>query len=392
MAAVVLGGAIASLYAVRADSSEQTVAAAVSNTSPLFPSSFPIAVWLQNPDQTTKIESGYSTLARAAAAEGINTFLGLNDWPSAFGVDNSTSGQGAQFQAACNAGEHVVAGGNSSSNTAANSVASVEFIAALERQAGTGTSCSQYLAGYDWTDEPPACSNNVAAQVAAIHAEDPTRPTIDNMASWVSWGDSGCTSSADAAFAAPAITSSDDYHNTDAWNVTNAEGGCEGAQHVSTSPWADCSWLYGYQAAVQASLSGGKPTWVFLETGTDELGFSSQSGSSCNIVDEHLLERQRVQRDRPPGERERLGGHHQRSQRHRVVLPRRRPGAGHQRLGLHGRQRLGVERDLLEPPVHRRHGPGLRTRAAQRNAGRLHHAAEHVFDEEQRPPPVLLGR
>ena len=282
MAAVVLGGAIASLYAVRADSSEQTVAAAVSNTSPLFPSSFPIAVWLQNPDQTTKIESGYSTLARAAAAEGINTFLGLNDWPSAFGVDNSTSGQGAQFQAACNAGEHVVAGGNSSSNTAANSVASVEFIAALERQAGTGTSCSQYLAGYNWTDEPPACSNNVAAQVAAIHAEDPTRPTIDNMASWVSWGDSGCTSSADAAFAAPAITSSDDYHNTDAWNVTNAEGGCEGAQHVSTSPWADCSWLYGYQAAVQASLSGGKPTWVFLETGTDELGFSSQSGSSCN--------------------------------------------------------------------------------------------------------------
>ena len=241
-------------------------------------SHFPVAVWLQNPDQTTGIESGYSTLAHAAAAEGINTFLGLYDWPSAFAVDNSTGGQGAQFQAACNAGEHVIAGGNPSSNTAANSVASVEFIAALETQATTRTSCTQYLAGYDWTDEPPECSTNVIAQVAAIHAEDPTRPTVDNMASWVTWGDSGCTSTADAAFAAPAITSSDDYHDTDPWNVS----GCEGGEHVSTSPWADCSWLYGLQAAKQVSLSGGKPTWVFLETGTDELGFSSQSGSSCN--------------------------------------------------------------------------------------------------------------
>ena len=269
----VWSGAITSLPSTTGASLRSTVA-----TTSATASYFPVAVWLQNPDQTTEIESGYANLAHAAVAEGINTFLGLYDWPSAFAVDNSTGGQGAQFQAACNAGEHVIAGGNPSSNILANSVASVEFIAALETQASTRTSCSQYLAGYDWTDEPPECSTNVIAQVAAIHAEDPTRPTVDNMASWVSWGDSGCTSTADAAFAAPAITSSDDYHNTDAWNVS----GCEGAQHVSTSPWADCSWLYGLQAAVQASLSGGKPTWVYLETGTDELGFSSQSGSSCN--------------------------------------------------------------------------------------------------------------
>ena len=243
-------------------------------------SHFPIAVWLQNPDQTTQIESGYSSLGSAAAAEGINTFLGLYDWPSAFGMDTSSGGQGAQFQAACNAGENVIAGGDPSSNTSAESVASVDKIAAGETQAGTGTPCTKYLVGYNWDDEPAECSTNVAAQVAAIHAEDPTRPTVDNMASWVTWDASGCDSTANAAFAAPSYPSSDDYHNTDAWNTDN----CEAAAHVSTSPWADCSWLYGYQGAVQTSLAGGKPTWEYIETGTDELGFSSQNGSSCNTT------------------------------------------------------------------------------------------------------------
>jgi hypothetical protein len=96
-------------------------------------------------------------------------------------VDNSTGGQGAQFQAACNAGEYVIAGGDPSSNTSVESVASVEKIAAAETQAGTGTSCTNYLVGYDWDDEPAACSTNVAAQVAAVRADDPTRPT------WTTW-------------------------------------------------------------------------------------------------------------------------------------------------------------------------------------------------------------
>jgi len=195
-------------------------------------------------------------------------------------VDNSTGGQGVQFQAACNAGEYVIAGGDPSSNTSAGSVASVDKIASDETQAGTGTSCSNYLAGYDWDDEPDPCSTNVASQVATIEAEDPTRPTVDNMASWVTWGYSGCDSTADAAFAAPSYPSSDDYHNTDPWNIVN----CEAAAHVSVSPWADCSWLYGYQGAIETSLAGGKPTWEYIETGTDELGFSSQAGSTCNTT------------------------------------------------------------------------------------------------------------
>ena len=100
------------------------------------------------------------------------------------------------------------------------------------------------------------------------------------MASWVTWGDSGCDSTADENFSAPSFLSSDDYHNTDPWNV----GSCTAAAHVSTSSWADCSWLYGYQGAVQVSGAGGKPTWEFLESGTDELGFSSSNGSTCNTT------------------------------------------------------------------------------------------------------------
>ncbi len=246
------------------------------SSSPIFP----IAVWLQDPADTTGFESGHSTLGAAAAAEGINTFLGLSDWPSAFGADANTHGSSGEFRAACNAGEYVIAGGDPSSNTSASSVASVEKIASDETQAGTGTSCSKYLAGYNWDDEPAECTTNVASQVAAIQAEDPTRATVDNMAGWVTWGSSGCASTADADFAAPSYPSSDDYHNTDPWNT----GSCEAAAHVSTSPWADCSWLYGYQGAIQTSLAGGKPTWEYIETGTDELGFSGQNGSTCSTT------------------------------------------------------------------------------------------------------------
>ena len=255
-------------------------ASAGSPSATPYGSIFPIGVWLQDPAQTTRFESGYSTLGAAAAGEGINTFLGFYDWPSAFGVDNSSGGQGAQLQGACNAGEYVIAGGDPSSNTSASSVASVDKIAAAETQAGTGASCSKFLAGYNWDDEPAECSTNVASQVATIQAEDPTRATVDNMAGWVTWGDSGCNSTANAAFAAPTYPSSDDYHNTDPWNTS----ACKGAAHVSTSPWADCSWLYGYQGAVQTSLAGGKPTWEYIETGTDELGFSSQNGSTCSTT------------------------------------------------------------------------------------------------------------
>jgi hypothetical protein len=242
-------------------------------------------VWLQEPENTTDIETGYSTLAAAAKSEGINTFLGLYNWPSTYGTDANTGGGSGEFQAACNSGEYVVAGGDPSSNTSAESVASVYHIASTETQAGTGTPCTNYLAGYNWDDEPDPCTENVASQVAAIDSDEAATPltslpTVDNMASWVTWGASGCAATADTAFATPTYPSSDDYHNTDPWNTAN----CKAAAHVASSPWADCSWLYGYQGAVQTSLGGGKPTWEFIETGTDELGFSGQNGSTCNTT------------------------------------------------------------------------------------------------------------
>ena len=277
---VMAASLVSASNAVNAAATNPAPTASLASSVAPFSSGFPIAVWLQNPAQTTQIESGYSTLGAAAAGEGINTFEGLYEWPSAFGHDGDTGGTTGEFQAACNAGEYVIAGGDPSSNTSASSVASVDKIAAAETQAGTGASCSKFLAGYNWSDEPAECSTNVASQVATIQAEDPTRATVDNMASWVTWGNSGCASTANAAFAAPTYPSSDDYHNTDPWNTN----GCKAAAHVSTSPWADCSWLYGYQGAVQTSLAGGKPTWEYIETGTDELGFSSQNGSTCSTT------------------------------------------------------------------------------------------------------------
>ena len=155
--AVALVASFASAYdALGASTTNRASLSSLTTTA--FSSHFPIAVWQQDPAQTTQIESGYPTLAAAAKAEGINTFLGLYNWPSAFGTDANTGGGSGEFQAACDAGEYVVAGGDPASNTSAESVASTEKVASDETQAGTGTSCTNYLAGYDWDDEPTECS------------------------------------------------------------------------------------------------------------------------------------------------------------------------------------------------------------------------------------------
>jgi hypothetical protein len=157
------------------------------------------------------------------------------------------------------------------------SIASVRAAAAHEKSSVTGKSCLRSLAGYTFGDEPSQCAVNVPADVAAMHAIDPTRMAYEGMASWVAGGFSGCPATANANFAGSDIPASDDYHDTDAYSA----GTCAAAHHVRTSPWADCSWLYGYQAAVQARLAGPKPTWVDFETGNDVFHYSELNSSSC---------------------------------------------------------------------------------------------------------------
>lgn len=258
--------------------------AGFSNGLPSSRTFFPIGIWEQYGASTSSssawgFDSHYPNLASAAAGMGINTFISENDWPDAYGTDADPSGPGF-LQAACNVGDYVIAGGDTD-NTAPDSVASVLAIANREKQQGTGISCSKYLAGYMIDDEPPECTTNVSAQVATVHGYDPTRIVMDGMAGgWLTWDQSGCDATADAAFAAPDLPASDDYHNTDPWNVSN----CEAAAHVTTSPWADCSWVYGYQQAIQDQLGRGKPTEAIIEAGNDVMGFAEQNGNNCSVT------------------------------------------------------------------------------------------------------------
>jgi hypothetical protein len=247
-----------------------TYYAGFANGIPASQSFFPIAVWDAEPSGNSctsawSFDCSYANAADTAAAEGINTFGGAygQSWPDGFGVDGDSDYSGP-FQAACNAGEYTFGGGDPSSNTAADSVASAIKVASNETQAGTGASCLKYLIGYDWDDEPP-CSTNVTSQVAAIHADDPTRETFDNQAgaSIQYSSNAGCRT----GLAAPDVTSSDLYEYTDAYGVV---------------PAAQAGAAYGAQIALQESLAPSKPTFGYVETGNDNLGFSSQNGSTCN--------------------------------------------------------------------------------------------------------------
>jgi hypothetical protein len=332
---------------------------------------FPIALWDQNAAGTNKTggwgySGNYSTLAKAAVGMGVNTFVDENNWPQAYASDNDPSGQGF-MQAACNAGEHVLAGGDpgaivwrgsgkiqeimagdgsrdargtftltvdghrtraipynasaakvSAAINAATGrrtvraasggplpgairltfasrpskpsvnfskvvdpagIASVQAIAHRERSSSAKVRCSKFLNGYVFGDEPNECAVNTRDDVRAMNAIDPARLAYEGMAQWVTWNASaGCAAKADANFAATNIPDSDDYHDTDPWST----GGCAHAADVRTSPAADCSWVYGYQAAVQSRLAPNKPTWEEFETGNDVLFYAEQNGSSCN--------------------------------------------------------------------------------------------------------------
>lgn len=330
---------------------------------------FPIAIWDQYTASATNtgpwgFDSHYKNLAAAASGMGVNTFVAESSWPDAYGTDIDPNGPGF-LQAACNAGDYVIAGGdpgaivwrgsgraqvvtagqgsndiagtfrlrvdghttrriaynataatvksainaavgagtvkaasggrlpaainltfarkptgrgvNYSRITDTDGVASVQEAASKEKASGTRTSCSKKLVGYMLGDEPNECTVKIPADVAAMHIVDPTRLAYEGMGAWVTWNFSSCSTTANANFRGTDIPASDDYHDTDAWNTKY----CTAATDVGISPWADCSWLYGYQAAIQTSLAGSKPTWEDFESGNDVFYFSEQNGSSC---------------------------------------------------------------------------------------------------------------
>jgi hypothetical protein len=234
-----------------------TYYASFANGVPSATTFFPIAVWDQDPGGGN-VPAPYTDQAQAFKAMGINTFIGISNWPSSFGKDD-----GSMAAAAAN-GEYIIAGGDPTSNTSPTSVASIQALLASD------PSAAPYFLGYQFDDEPN-CTLNLAAQVATIHAEGPGL-VYANEGAWTSAlpandiGSAQCLAQAEANLRAVAIASSDDYAETDPWH-----------SNVCIGP--DCVWVYGAEARNLRSIAApGEPVWEFIDSGTDFQGFSQQNG------------------------------------------------------------------------------------------------------------------
>ena len=242
---------------LRLTSPPQPSLAATTAPSVLPAGVFPIAVWDQSP-QGGDVPAPYTNQAQAFKAMGVNTFVGLYGWP-----ENATSDNG-EYAAATAAGMYVIAG---SPSTAVNDIIA---------------SNPSYFLGYQLGDEP-GCTVNVASQVAAANTADPSHLTYENEGAWVAdlpnndIGNASCLTQAEANLVAPSIVSYDDYALTDPWHDAQCEAGNPTSAGYPAND-LDCGYLYGQGTANAVALAGSKPVWTFVETGTDDLGLSSQNG------------------------------------------------------------------------------------------------------------------
>ncbi|MGH7237725.1 MAG: hypothetical protein ACREGF_04280, partial [Candidatus Saccharimonadales bacterium] len=239
-----------------------------SNGLPSSSSFFPIAVFDQYLARGD-VPAPNTNEAEQMASEGINVDAGIDNWPSAYGED--TSPDGPEFPAACANGIYFIGSHNvgTAASGAVNSGASV--LGAANSNSG-GASCAKYMVGYMLGDEQ-ACGTEVAAQVAASHALDPTRMGVSGLDGFFPTEPSA---SCIATMNASDINSGDVYEITNPWegSVCNVPGGA-----------SDCLWGYGAQTTNMVNAdTAGHPTWVDLDSGTDNLAFSSQNGSVCNTA------------------------------------------------------------------------------------------------------------
>jgi len=272
-AMMLAGGAAALTPAVAKGAS---VYAPWKNGPPQSPSFFPIAVWWQQP--TVVGHSGiYSTEAAAVAGEKMNTFLGIGaSWPEAFGSDD---GELEIIQA----NKLYTVGGiytPYNQNTSAQSVASVD---ALAKSIGATANVIGYNAG----DEPQCGSPDTMAEVpgviSGINSFDSTRPVFYNETAWMiappAWSTPTCLAQESAALRATSVGSFDLYPATDPWVPQVAIYQIAGSSDFLSRP-NDTLWMQGM--ATQALVHDGRanaPNWVFVESGSDNLGFSGANAA-----------------------------------------------------------------------------------------------------------------
>ena len=238
---------------------------------PQSPSFFPIVVWDQPPTRVLAAGSPYSTDAAAMAATKMNILLEIDNggganYPTSYGVDT-----GGMFKALASQGLYGILLADTTGNTSATSVASLEAMAASD-------SASQYLIGYNLGDEPQkSCTtvSDVPSIVTPVLGYDSTRPLLWNDTDWVF--SHGICAGNGAALKAMGVGSFDVYPLTSPWNGASSIP-------VVSGQAQDSMWIQGY--SVNQFIATGRtnqPIWAYVDTGTNELGYSSQNGSSCNV-------------------------------------------------------------------------------------------------------------
>jgi hypothetical protein len=239
-----------------------------------FPQStsfFPIVMWDQNPTRSLGSGAPYATDAAAMAATKMNILLQIDNgnsgnYPASYGVDT-----GGMFQSLVNQGLYAVLLADTTGNTSVTSVASLEAMAA-------SVSASKNLIGYNLGDEPQSnCTTvtTVPGIVTTVSAFDSTRPLFWNNTDWA-FSHGVCPGNV-AALKAISDGSFDVYPLTSPWNTSSS------IPVISGQP-TDSMWIQGYSVnQFVANGRSGQPMWAYVDTGTNELGYSSQNSSSCNV-------------------------------------------------------------------------------------------------------------
>lgn len=239
---------------------------------PQSPSFFPIVVWDQPPTRILGAGSPYATDAAAMAATKMNILLQIDNggganYPASYGVDT-----GGMFQALVNQGLYGILLADYTGNTSVYSVASLEAMA-------SSINASSHLIAYNMGDEPQKnCTEfvaNVPTYVALIKGFDSTRPYLWNNTDWI-FSHGICPGNV-ADLQATSIGSFDLYPLTSPWNGSSSIP-------VVSGQAQDSMWIQGYSVnQFIADGRSGQPIWAYVDTGTNELGYSSQNGSGCSV-------------------------------------------------------------------------------------------------------------
>lgn len=235
---------------------------------PQSPNFFPIALWLETPTRSLGSGAPYSDDAAGMAGTKMNVSLAIDNgggggYPAS-GCGTDTNGL---FGALTSRSIYSVLAASSTTNSTSTPTST----SCLQQLPGAST----YLIGYNLGDEP-TCSQvpTMPATLSTVTGYDSTRPFLWNFTDWA-FGHGSCSGDA-AALQSVSVGSFDVYPLISPWNVAAR------IPVVSGQP-QDSMWIQG--GSVEQFRADGRtnqPIWVYVDTGDDALGYSSQNGSTCS--------------------------------------------------------------------------------------------------------------